>query len=90
MCAGKHSEDKCPNKNLNRAMQLNNVRKNFEKATRFQQQGKDYYNGNYERDYGYYKNDRNDRNSNRSYQDSNRYRDKYYDNNKRYDKYDNK
>jgi hypothetical protein len=35
ICAGKHSEENCPNKQYNRATQLNSVRSNFEKATKF-------------------------------------------------------
>ena len=35
ICAGKHTEDKCPNKTYSRSYQLNSVRENFANATKF-------------------------------------------------------
>ena len=42
ICAGKHSESNCPNKQYQRSYQFNAVRENFARATSFKQVG-DYY-----------------------------------------------
>jgi hypothetical protein len=39
ICAGKHSEDKCPNKHYSRSLQLSSIRDRFAQATQFKQVG---------------------------------------------------
>ena len=42
ICAGKHSEEECPNKTFSKSHQFNNIRENFAKATSFKQVGEPY------------------------------------------------
>ena len=79
-CAGKHTEDKCPNKIYNRSYQLNSVRENFAKATKFQQTGQ-----HYDRRY-----DRYDRDTKNNYHHDNYHNDRYDRNSHRSDSYKNK
>jgi len=102
ICAGKHTEEKCPNKIYNRSYQLNSVRDNFAKATKFQQVGHHYDRRyeRYDRDSGksgknnyenhYHQSDKYDRNSHRN-DSSYRNKDKYgkTSSSKKYDRYDN-
>ena len=66
ICAGKHSEEKCNNKQYSKSQSFNNIRENFARATSFKQVGQ-YYDRrrdrSYDRDDRYDRYDRYDRNS---------------------------